>query len=73
MQRVQFHVDFFLLPVEGYDAVFGTQWLKELGPINWEFNELWMRFRYEEKTVELRGTKGPSNKFMGDCGLGQQL
>lgn len=73
VQRVQFHMDFFLLPVEGCDAIFGTQWLKRLGPIIWEFNELWMGFLWEGKTVELRGTKGPSNKIMGDRDLGKQL
>lgn len=44
VQKIEFQVDFFLLQVEGCDAIFGTQWLKKLGPIIWEFNELWMRF-----------------------------
>ena len=40
VQKIDFHVDFYLLEVEGCDAIFGTQWLKKLGPIIWEFNEL---------------------------------
>ncbi|XP_020587083.1 uncharacterized protein LOC110029232 [Phalaenopsis equestris] len=44
VQKVQFHVEFYLLPVEGCDAVFETQWLKKLDPIIWEFNDLWMQF-----------------------------
>ncbi|KAJ0007428.1 hypothetical protein Pint_29563 [Pistacia integerrima] len=51
VQKVQFHMDFYLLPVEGCDAIFGTQWLKNLGPIIWEFNELWMRFWWKGLVV----------------------
>ncbi|KAJ0028475.1 hypothetical protein Pint_35255 [Pistacia integerrima] len=73
VQKVQFHVDFYLLPVEGCDAIFGTQWVKNLGPIIWEFNELWMRFWWEGKTIELRGTRGPINKIIGDRDLEELL
>ena len=40
LQKVPFMVDFFILPLEGYDVVLGTQWLRTLGPIEWDFETL---------------------------------
>ncbi|KAJ0077699.1 hypothetical protein Patl1_35564 [Pistacia atlantica] len=37
LQKIPFFVDFFILPLEGYDVVLGTQWLRTLGPIQWGF------------------------------------
>ena len=34
----------FSLPLGGCDAVLGAQWLHTLGPILWDFAELWMHF-----------------------------
>lgn len=65
VQKVQFDVDFFLLPVEGCDAVFGTQWLKQSGKIVWEFNELWMQFCWKGKSVELRSFLEDKETFKG--------
>lgn len=45
-------VDFYLLPIEGYDVIPGTQWLSSLGPIEWDFSKLFMNF-------ELGGRKLP--------------
>ena len=33
LQRIPFTIDFFILPMEGYDMVLGTQWLRTLGLI----------------------------------------
>ena len=38
------HSDMFSLPLGGCDVVLGTQWLHTLGPILWDFVELWMQF-----------------------------
>ena len=38
------HSDMFSLPLGGCDVVLGTQWLRTLGPILWDFAELWMQF-----------------------------
>ncbi|KAF5460502.1 hypothetical protein F2P56_020366 [Juglans regia] len=73
VQKIEFQVDFFLLQVEGCDAIFRTQWLKKLGPITLEFNELWMRFFWEGRNVELCGVKGPSNKILDGRNVGKQL
>jgi hypothetical protein len=44
LQDEPFTVDFFLLPLEGCDTVLMTQWLRELGPIWWDFAKLLMNF-----------------------------
>ncbi|KAK0572903.1 hypothetical protein LWI29_000220 [Acer saccharum] len=33
LQGIPVSIDFYLLPLEGYDIVLGTQWLRTLGPI----------------------------------------
>jgi len=33
LQRITLDVDFYLLPLEGYDMVLGAQWLRTLGMI----------------------------------------
>nr|DAD39879.1 TPA_asm: hypothetical protein HUJ06_014202 [Nelumbo nucifera] len=43
LQGIQIEVDFFLLPLEGCDAVLGVQWLGNLGPI-WDFGRMQMQF-----------------------------
>lgn len=32
--------DFWVLPLQGFDAVFGLPWLKKLGLITWDFQSL---------------------------------
>ena len=34
----------FSMPLGGCDVILGTQWLCTLGPILWDFAELWMQF-----------------------------
>ena len=34
----------FAMPLGGCDVIWGTQWLRTLGPILWDFAELWMQF-----------------------------
>ena len=38
------HSNMFALPLGGGDVVLGAQWLHTLGPILWDFAELWMHF-----------------------------
>lgn len=49
-------VDFYILPLEGYDIVLGTQWLRTLGQIKWDFAKLQMSFRIANKEIILRGS-----------------
>jgi hypothetical protein len=37
-------VDFYILQLDGYGVVLGTQWLWILGPIRWDFETLEMQF-----------------------------
>ena len=44
-------VDFFILPLEGYDVALETQWLRTLGPIQWDFETLQMKFQNESNYI----------------------
>ncbi|KAK3035596.1 hypothetical protein RJ639_033188 [Escallonia herrerae] len=66
-QGVPLVVDFFLLPLEGYDAVLGAQWLSTLGPIVWDFSKLCMTFTVGEREVNLQGTRIPENRVVGEA------
>ncbi len=48
-------VDFYILPLEGYDVVLGTHWLRTLGEIVWDFSKLIIRFTSNGEDVVLRG------------------
>lgn len=39
-----FAVDLLLLPIYGADIVLGVQWMLQIGPILFDYNELWMEF-----------------------------
>uniref|UniRef100_A0A0A8XYC5 Uncharacterized protein n=1 Tax=Arundo donax TaxID=35708 RepID=A0A0A8XYC5_ARUDO len=40
--REPFLLDCYVLPIAGYDIIFGTRWLHCLGPIIWDFQKLTM-------------------------------
>lgn len=40
IQGFQFHLDFVLLPVSGYDIMLRTEWLCSLGAILLDFSKL---------------------------------
>uniref|UniRef100_A0A2N9EXV4 RNA-directed DNA polymerase n=1 Tax=Fagus sylvatica TaxID=28930 RepID=A0A2N9EXV4_FAGSY len=56
-------VDFYILPLEGYDMVLGTHWLRTLGEIVWDFSKLTMRFTSNGEDVVLRGISDQVVKF----------
>jgi uncharacterized membrane protein (Fun14 family) len=43
-------VDFYILPMVACQAVLGVQWLKTLGPIQTDYEELSMTFRQSGRT-----------------------
>jgi hypothetical protein len=57
-------IEFFLLPMEGSEAVLGAQWLLVLGPILWGFSKLNMKFMWKGKEVELWGLTVPRNRIV---------
>ena len=47
--------DMFSLTLGGCDVVLGAQWLRTLGPILWDFAELWMQFSPNGHKHTLKG------------------
>ncbi|XP_016467122.2 uncharacterized protein LOC107789765 [Nicotiana tabacum] len=64
LQGNSFRTDFYLLPLEGYDVVLGTQWLRMLGPIVWDFCRLEMRFQIDDKETLLWGIKKSDDQIV---------
>jgi hypothetical protein len=64
LQGKSFTIDFFVLPMDVCEVVIGTQWLRTLGPIWWDFERLWMRFMWKGRDVELRGIKPPLHRIV---------
>ncbi|TXG65836.1 hypothetical protein EZV62_007111 [Acer yangbiense] len=64
LQGFSILVDFYLLPLEGYGIVLGTQWLRTLGPIVWDFARLQMKFQINEKHVILQGISITEDKVI---------
>ena len=71
LQKVPFAIDFFILPLEGYDVVLGTQWLRTLGPIQWDFEKLLMKFLKDGKEIVLHGVTCSRIKVTPDQSLTQ--
>lgn len=46
IQNTCFSMNVFILILIGCDMVLGIQWLRELGPILWNFEELSMKFNH---------------------------
>ncbi|KAA8522007.1 hypothetical protein F0562_012679 [Nyssa sinensis] len=66
LQGIPVSADFYLLPLEGYDIVLGTQWLQTLGPILWDFAKLQMKFKVAEAEVTLQGESCPADQIVGE-------
>lgn len=53
-----FNVDLFVLDMCGSDIVLGAQWLKQLGQILMNYQNLTMKFPIGPDSIELRGDTG---------------
>jgi hypothetical protein len=73
MQGEPFVVDFFLLALEGNDAMLGTQWFHTLGLICWDFGKLWMKFWWKGKEVELKGQAALVHRVVEESGVCREL
>ncbi|RZC65112.1 hypothetical protein C5167_008797 [Papaver somniferum] len=69
LQGVPISVDVYLLPLEVYEVVLGTQWLRTLGPIEWDFSKIKMKFKVDGKEVALHGLSTPENKMVDSPNL----
>lgn len=54
LQGTKFFVYCFTLLLGGYDDLLGIQWLLKLGPIFWDFSQLIMSFKLNERSVHLK-------------------
>ena len=59
IQGQTFYVDLHVLPISGADIVLGVQWLRQLGPILTNYDNLTMQFRYQDDSVTLRADAIP--------------
>ncbi|KAL5818739.1 hypothetical protein ACOSQ4_022581 [Xanthoceras sorbifolium] len=66
LQEVPFDIDFFILPLEGCDVVLGTQWLRTLGPIQWDFDKMQMKFHKGGEELMLCGITNPNGKAISN-------
>jgi len=62
LQGMTFTIDFYILQLEDYEVVLGTQWLRILGPIRWNFETLEMQFVWDKVPIILHGIKGNSGR-----------
>ncbi|KAL4570350.1 hypothetical protein LXL04_026002 [Taraxacum kok-saghyz] len=53
LQAATFTIPFFVLPIEGADAVLDMQWLGSLGPIQADFSVPQITFTHHHKTITL--------------------
>ena len=65
VQGHHFCMDLNVLPLGGCDLVLGTQWLKTLGLIQWDFNMHTMAFQWHGKSVILKGLS-PAHSSLQD-------
>lgn len=62
MQQQEFKADMYLLPLGSYDLILRIQWLKTLGKIQWDFEELTMNFFVNNKAYFLKGEYFPQKE-----------
>lgn len=53
LQGYKFSVDFQVLPLHDNDVVLGTKWLNSLGPVNWDFQSMQMKFNWAGQEINL--------------------
>ena len=67
LQDQEIIADFFLLPLNNYEAMLRIKWLMTLGDISWNFMQLIMKFYSKEKQVTLHGKRGGDITTNGEC------
>uniref|UniRef100_A0A2N9IYS4 Integrase catalytic domain-containing protein n=1 Tax=Fagus sylvatica TaxID=28930 RepID=A0A2N9IYS4_FAGSY len=63
VQGHQFQIDFSLLELGGSGVVLGTQWLRTLGVISWDFEKLEMGFTHQSKKGLITRDEGREIKY----------
>ncbi|KAF5468679.1 hypothetical protein F2P56_012816, partial [Juglans regia] len=67
VQGTKFLVPFHVLTLGGCDIVLGVQWLKTLGPIQWDFTNMSMQFEVAGQKLFLQGLL--SEQVQVDAGI----
>lgn len=73
IQGNQFQVDFFVISLEGCDAVLGAQWLATLGSILWDFALLTVAFQWQGQLVTLGGVQPPASQAVDQRRMEKEL
>jgi hypothetical protein len=60
----QFLINFYGIALEGYDLVLGCNWLRQLGPILWDFDKLTMAFWWMNHRVKFQGLGAPKRPLL---------
>ena len=64
MGEYVFNSSMLSIPMGGVDVVLGVQWLQSLGTVDFNFQELFLKFFLEGKEVELRGIEGKPGRII---------
>ncbi|KAK8948890.1 hypothetical protein KSP39_PZI005307 [Platanthera zijinensis] len=64
MQGVIFTSDMLILPLGGCEMVLGVQWLVILGVVQWDFQNLKMKFVVQGRKISLRGSQHTTSTWM---------
>lgn len=64
-----FTVDLLLLPIYGADLVLGVQWLSGLGPVLFDYHDLWMEFDHRGSRIRLHGLSHPTLNYISPSAL----
>ena len=55
IDKEEFMIDLFVIPLGGFGVVLGYDWLRSLGPILWDFSNLTMVFWRHDHQVQWSG------------------
>ena len=55
MDDYKMQSDMYVLSLGGCNMILGIQWLMILGPILWDFCELWMQFKVDDNKYIIKG------------------
>jgi hypothetical protein len=73
MGKYVMNIPMIAIPMGGVDVVLGIQWLQSLGAMAFNFQELFMKFSFEGKEIELRGIIGKPSKVINSNGMKKTL
>lgn len=59
LQQYEFSADFYILPISGCEIILGASWLKSLGDILWNFENMIMKFSMDGREYQLQGELQP--------------